>query len=70
MDELDWHVTFSGGEYCSVRSGAMLTIRHVILPGLKKGLIQGEKGRPIGDHVMTSEADKLPRKEKQMKEEK
>lgn len=70
MDELDWHVTFSGGEYCSVRSGVMLIIRHVILPGLKKGLTQGEKRGPTVGHVMTSEADKLPRKVKQMKQEK
>jgi hypothetical protein len=49
---------------------ALLTIRHVILPELKKGLVQGEKGRPIEGHVMPCEADKPPRKEKQMKEEK
>jgi hypothetical protein len=67
---VDWHVTFSGGEYCVVRSEATLTTRHVILPGLKKGLIQGEKGGPTGDHVITSEADKPPRNKKPMKEEK
>jgi hypothetical protein len=47
----------------------MLIARHVTLPGLKKGPIQGEKEGPTGGHVMISEADKPPRNKKQMKEE-